>query len=85
MMRRIRGTLFYRLQLCESWIFFFILGITLVNPPFLQIFNKPLTVMGFPLLFFYFFAGWGVSIGFTYLFSLASGATDEKHSESQKP
>lgn len=85
MMNRLRNRLLNRLQLRESWIIFFILGIILMNFPFLHIFNKPDTIFGFPLLFLYLFIGWAVSIFVIFLFALALGHTDEKRQENRKP
>jgi len=52
----------------EAWVIFFILGILMLNFPFIHIFNKNTTVLGFPLLILYFFIGWPTSILFIYLF-----------------
>jgi len=71
MMNKIHTRLLRNLQLRESWIIFFILGIIMMNFPFLHIFNKPFTIGGFPLLFIYFTIGWAVSIGVIYLFTMA--------------
>ena len=85
MLKRLQLKLLNRLQLRESWIIFFILGIILVNFPFLYIFNKTDTIFGLPLLFTYFFVGWGVSIFIIYLFTLAIGNFSEKHTEKRQP
>lgn len=71
MLKQFHARLLHRLQLRESWIIFFILGIIMMNFPFLHIFNKPITISGFPLLFLYFTVGWAVSIGVIYLFTRA--------------
>lgn len=71
------------MQLPESWIIFFILGIIMMTFPFLDIFNKPVLLFGMPLLFLYLTAGWIISIIVIYLFMLASRHenknTDEKN------
>ncbi len=67
--RTTRYRLLKRLQLRESWIIFFILGNVMINFPFLKIFNQPLTLMGFPLLYLYLTLGWAASIGVIYLFT----------------
>ncbi|MFA5516066.1 MAG: hypothetical protein WDA20_07225 [Desulfuromonadales bacterium] len=59
-----RGT-----HLKEIWIVFFLLGVTMLNYPFIHIFNKNLLVAGFPLLFLYFMLGWPISILVVYIFS----------------
>lgn len=51
-----------RLPIREAWLLCFLLGIVMLNYPFLHIFNKPQTVLGFPLLFLYFLIGWPTSI-----------------------
>jgi membrane-anchored protein YejM (alkaline phosphatase superfamily) len=71
MTNRFRNRLLRRLQLRESWIIFFIMGIIMLNFPFLQIFNKSDTLFGFPLLFIYFTVGWAISIFVIFLFTLA--------------
>jgi membrane-anchored protein YejM (alkaline phosphatase superfamily) len=71
MIDRIRHRLLQRLQLRESWVIFFIMGIIMLNFPFLHIFNKSDTLFGFPLLFLYFTVGWAFSIFVIYLFTLA--------------
>lgn len=66
-----RHRMLHRLQLRESWVIFFIMGIIMLNFPFLHIFNKSETLFGFPLLFLYFTIGWAFSIFVIYLFTLA--------------
>jgi len=58
------------LPLREAWIIFFLLGIVMLNFPFLHIFNKGLLILGIPLLVLYLLIGWPVSIFVIYLFSL---------------
>ncbi len=53
----------------QAWVIFFILGIIMLNFPFIHIFNKDTTVLGFPLLILYFFIGWPTSILVVYLFT----------------
>lgn len=57
------------LSMKESWVIFFILGLIMLNYPFLHIFNKHDFYFGFPLLYLYIFWGWGVSILVVYLFT----------------
>ena len=71
-MKRLMTQVIHRLQLRESWIIFFILGIIMMTFPFLHIFNKPVLVFGIPLLFLYLIAGWIISIIVIYLFMIAS-------------
>lgn len=70
-MKRMLTRIMHRLQLRESWIIFFILGIIMMTFPFLHIFNKPTTLFGFPLMFLYLMIGWAVSIFVIYLFMRA--------------
>lgn len=81
-MKRMFTQIIHRLQLRESWIIFFILGVIMMTFPFLHIFNKPILLFGVPLLFLYFTLGWLVSIIVIYLFMIASNheskSTDEK-------
>ena len=82
-MKRLRTHIIRRLQLRESWLIFFILGIIMITFPFLNIFNKPVLLFGVPLLFVYLMTGWIISIIVTYLFMIASRhenkSTDEKN------
>lgn len=84
MPKRLRRQFLYRLQLPESWVIFFIMGIIMMNFPFLHIFNKPVTIFGFPLMFLYFIIGWPVSILVIYLFTLAVRKSDN-HQETHQP
>ena len=85
MLKRLRHKLLQHLQLPESWLIFFIMGIIMMNFPFLSIFNKPEIVFGFPLIFLYFFLGWPVSIFVIYLFTLTVGRNGDKHQEQRQP
>ena len=85
MLDNMRRRLLHRLQLPESWVIFFIMGIIMMNFPFLHIFNKSRTIFGFPLVFLYFFIGWAVSIFVIYLFTLAVGSGGDKHRETPQP
>lgn len=56
-------------QFKEAWVIFFILGIIMINYPFIHIFNKNDTLFGIPLLVLYFLLGWPLSILVIYLFT----------------
>lgn len=73
------------MQLRESWIIFFILGIIMMTFPFLHIFNKPILLFGVPLLFLYLTAGWIISIFVIYLFMIASRHEEKPTDEDRKP
>jgi hypothetical protein len=54
----------------EGWGAFCLLGVIMLNYPFIHIFNKPHEVgFGFPLMVLYLFIGWPISIFVIYLFS----------------
>lgn len=74
-----------RLSLKESWVIFFILGLIMLNYPFLNIFNKPDMFLGFPLMFIYIIGGWGISILVISLFtiSIKTGNHSNNGSENQ--
>jgi hypothetical protein len=67
-----------REHLRDAWVLFFFLGIIMLNYPFLEIFNKTVSIMGIPLLVAYFFVGWPLSILVIFLFSRS--LTDERNS-----
>lgn len=85
MLKRLRQKLLDRLQLRESWIIFFVFGFIFLNFPFLHIFDKPDVLFGLPLLFAYFFVGWGISIFIIYLLTLAIGNSGAKKTETRPP
>jgi len=84
-MKQLFRQIIYRLQLRESWIIFFILGIIMMNFPFLHIFNKPVLLFGVPLLFLYLTAGWLISIIVIYLFVVANRHEIKSSDEINKP
>lgn len=73
-----------RLSMKESWVIFFILGLIMLNYPFLHIFNKPDILFGFPLLYIYITGGWGVSILVVYLFTKSIKHENRPESGSDK-
>jgi hypothetical protein len=85
MLKRIRQRILHRLQLRESWVIFFIMGIIMMNFPFLHIFNKSDTIFGFPLLYLYLVIGWAVSIFVIYLFIIAIGQNGTAHIVKKDP
>ena len=82
---RFRHRMLHRMQLRESWVIFFILGIIMLNFPFLHIFNKSDTLFCFPLLFIYFTVGWAFSIFVIYLFTLAVNQNNAAHNGTKEP
>ena len=53
----------------QMWMALFVLGAVLINYPFLMIFDRPMHLMGIPLLYLYFFVGWSISIGVIALYA----------------
>ena len=74
---QLKRILVTRLRFRESWIIFFVLGVIMMNYPFISIFNKPARLFGIPLLYLYLQVGWAVSIFVIWLFNMAN-----THSES---
>jgi hypothetical protein len=66
------------LPLRETWVIFFVLGLVMLNFPFLHIFNKDIQVLGIPLIVLYLMVGWPLSIAVVYLFSLPLSAEGEE-------
>jgi hypothetical protein len=60
-------------RLLEAWIVFFLLGVVMINFPFIHIFNKATTVLGIPELVLYLLVGWPISILVVYFFSRHMG------------
>lgn len=84
MLMRMRQKLLHRLQLPESWFIFFVMGIIMMNFPFLHIFNKSDPIFGFPLMFLYLFIGWVISIFVIYLFTLTFKHAEDKNQETRQ-
>lgn len=84
-MKRLFKQIILSMQLRESWIIFFILGIIMMTFPFLHIFNKPILLFGVPLLFLYLTVGWIISIFVIYLFMIASRHEEKPTDEINKP
>ena len=80
MWERLKLGIFRRLRLRESWVIFFTLGIIMMNYPFVNVFNKHLTVMDIPLFYLYLTVGWFVSIFVIYLFTRATELPDDEDS-----
>jgi len=77
----LKTLLLKRLRLKESWVIFFILGIIMMNYPFVTIFNKPTLVFHIPLLYLYFQIGWLVSIFVIFLFTKAIDMSEREKDE----
>jgi len=57
------------IRLKESWVLCFLLGLVMLNFPFIEIFNKPTTIFGIPTLVLYLMVGWPASILVIFLFT----------------
>lgn len=55
-------------RLRQLWLAVFVLGFMLINFPFISIFDRNILVLGFPLLYIYFFLGWFSSICVIYFY-----------------
>ncbi len=71
-------------HLKQAWMIFFILGVIMLNFPFIHIFNKDITVLGFPLLILYLFLGWPTAILVVYLFSRKINTDTKDQSEPEQ-
>jgi len=69
-----------KLPLKDAWVIWFVLGVVMLNYPFLHIFNKDVLIFGIPLTILYFYIGWPVSIFVIYLFSIYLGRHSEEDS-----
>lgn len=74
-----------RLHVKEAWVIFFILGIIMLNYPFIHIFYKPgVLLFGLPVLFLYLYVGWLISILVIYLFVKAISVRGEQNSREHR-
>ena len=64
----------------EAWILCLVLGLIMINFPFIHIFNTKQMIFGIPGLILYFYIGWPLSIGVIWLFvrHLGNGRTPTK-------
>ena len=85
MWTKLKSSLLKRLCLKESWVIFFILGIIMMNYPFIIIFNKPTYVSHIPLLYLYFQIGWLVSIFVIFLFTKANNLPKDRDEHKGEP
>jgi hypothetical protein len=69
---RIKEVVIRRLRLKDTWVICFVLGLIMMNYPFISIFNKASLPFGIPLLYLYLLFGWVFSIFIVYLFSRAA-------------
>ncbi len=69
------------LNLKETWVIFFVLGIIMMNYPFIHMFHAYQEIFGLPPLFLYLFVGWLISIFVIYLFIRAINVEDRDKKE----
>ncbi|QWV98987.1 hypothetical protein KP003_07070 [Geomonas nitrogeniifigens] len=72
MKNNLKQIVLHRLKLKDTWVICFVLGMVMMNYPFISIFNKPTLPLGIPLLYLYLLVGWSFSIFIVYLFSRAA-------------
>ncbi|QWV95022.1 hypothetical protein KP004_07555 [Geomonas oryzisoli] len=72
MKNKLKQVVLHRLKLKDTWVICFVLGLVMMNYPFISIFNKPTLPFGIPLLYLYLLIGWVFSIFIVYLFSRAA-------------
>ena len=77
------GMKFSPTQMREAWFFFFLLGLVMLNYPFLLIFNKPVCFLGIPLPVLYVFIGWPLSILVVFIFSRCLIIEEEQNEATQ--
>jgi len=65
----------------ERLVAVFMLGVLLLTPPFLGIFNTPTRVFGIPVLYLYLFAAWVLLIAIVAATVERSGPDDEPSRE----
>ncbi len=67
----------------EAWILCLILGIVMINFPFVHIFNVEQTFFGIPELVLYFFLGWPISIIVIWFFVYRAESEERNDPDSQ--
>ncbi len=82
---KLKSVVLQSLRFKESWVIFFILGIIMMNYPFISIFDKPTFVFHLPLLYLYLQIGWLVSILVIYLFTKANHLPKNQEDKKGEP
>lgn len=70
-------------RLKEAWILCFLLGVIMLNYPFIHIFNKDFTLFGIPALILYLMIGWPISILVIFLFTHQIDRNDQRNHTDQ--
>jgi hypothetical protein len=60
----------------ERLIALFLLGVLVLTPPLLLVFNQPIRVLGIPILYLYLFLAWTVLIGAAAVVARGIAAAD---------
>lgn len=81
---RLKAKLFRRLRLKDAWVIFFILGIIMMNYPFIKIFSEAPSFFDIPALYLYLHFGWLISIFVIYMFVKALDPNDEQGHEGER-
>ncbi len=76
---RLKNALLHGIRTKESWVIFFILGIIMMNYPFISIFNKPVFFFSLPALYLYLQLGWIISILVIFIFTKANHLYDKEN------
>ncbi len=58
-------------KLRQWWRVAFALGCLMINYPFLHIFDRPVSLFGFPIVYLYFLFGWAGSIAVIAIYAWA--------------
>jgi len=73
----------------EAWLICLVLGMIMINFPFIHIFNSDKLIFGIPVLVIYFFIGWPTSILIIWFFvrqiDLENNKTDDKTGGRNQP
>ena len=65
----------------EAWILCLILGVIMINFPFIHIFSNDDLIFGIPTLVLYFFIGWPASILVIWFFVRRNSSEDENSND----
>ena len=69
----------------ERLISLFLLGLLLLNPPLLSIFDVPETAIGIPILYIYLFAAWAALVLLMALTIESAAAAEEGQDPGEEP
>lgn len=81
MRRSFKEVILKSLRTREAWVIFFVLGIIMMNYPFMSIFNKAAFFFELPVLYLYLQLGWVISICVIFIFTKANHLTNGNDTE----